>query len=85
MHITASIGGRSYPNDTRSLAYFVGLLKLKASSDADPYFLAAIVNALHGSDPELYELIQKSAGKLVNKHAERAKQIGERLEASKNG
>ena len=74
MNIMAKLGGRPNKNDTRSLAYWVGVLEMKATADADPYFLAAFLAAMQGHDPELYTAIHDSALKLRERHVQRINQ-----------
>jgi hypothetical protein len=42
--------------------------ELKAKDSADPYFLAAILAAMQGNDPDLYKAIHDSALKLSVRH-----------------
>lgn len=73
MKLTAAIGGRPVKGDTRDLSFWVGELKLKADGDFDPYVLAAVWNALHGRNDELYKAIEESAKKLLVVHVDRVK------------
>jgi hypothetical protein len=82
MKITAEIRGKPLENDTRCLSYWVGDLRLKAAGDFDPYFMAAICNALHGNDSELYNAIEKSATKLLVIHSDRVKKLQAKEQAS---
>lgn len=71
MKLIAAIGGRPVKGDSRDLSFWVGDLKLKADGDFDPYVLAAVWNALHGRNDELYKAIEESAKKLLFIHADR--------------
>lgn len=68
MKLVARLSSKLKKDDTRDLEYWVERLKLKAEDVADPYVLAAIHNALTGSDPELLKAIETATARCVEKH-----------------
>ncbi len=63
MNIDAKVGGGLAANDHRDVQNWTGDLRLRATTEGDPFWIAAIYRLLRGNVPEAAEDAMKEVAK----------------------